>query len=83
MSDYVSTLLLVTAVFGMITAGCSAFAALVALRVKKDVNVIHISLNSRLDQLLAATGAAERAAGVVEGTAASAQAVGVIGEGKP
>lgn len=52
-----------------VTAAFTLATAVIAWRVQVAVHEVHLSLNSRLDQLVSARGSAERAAGVVEGVA--------------
>ena len=44
----------------------SVSAVVLAVRNSNKIQDVHLSINSRMDQLLSATGAAERAAGITQ-----------------
>ena len=54
---------LVTAGFGSVTAGLVFFTA---LNTKKEIQEIHVMINSRMDELLKLTAAAAKAAGIAQ-----------------
>ena len=54
---------LVTAGFGSVTAGLVFFTA---MNTKKEIQEIHVMINSRMDELLELTAAAAKAAGIAQ-----------------
>ena len=56
-----------------ITAIASAVAAIMSIHNKGSIEQIHVSINSRMDQLLKTMAASSKAEGVAEGLATAAQ----------
>lgn len=52
---------------GVLTAIAALVAAVMSIRNSSKIKEVHISINSRMDQLLKEKGIASRAEGVIEG----------------
>ena len=65
-----------TLVATTVAAVCSLIATIISIHNKGSIEQVHVSINSRMDQLLKAMAASSKAEGVAEGlaTAASLQA---------
>jgi crotonobetainyl-CoA:carnitine CoA-transferase CaiB-like acyl-CoA transferase len=59
-------------IVGVLTAVAALIAAIVSVRNSGKIREVHISINSRMDQLLTERGIAARAEGVIEGQAQKA-----------
>ena len=61
--------MLVDTIVLVVTAVASVIAAVAALQARKHVETVHLLINSRMDQLLVASGKVANAAGRAEGIA--------------
>jgi len=66
MITFGATLILITQVITLLTAGLSFWAS---RKNKAAIQEVHVSINSRMDELLKLTATASHAEGVVEGEA--------------
>lgn len=70
MTEWLTLIAALCAAVGGLCGAVAGVASLTrAFRIEASVQEIHLQVNSRLDQLLAATSANEHAAGVVQGVA--------------
>lgn len=68
--------------FAQVVTAVAALAAFISSWLnRRQIQQIHISINSRMDQLLVVTGAEQHAAGVLEATQKAADAIELLEKG--